>query len=348
MEKLLRYLLEYYQLSDFPAVAAQINAWQRTLPLAGMKILDGTPVFRNTMSKYCALLAAGAEVTVTWSDKLPHDEKICALLPEFGISVLPPGSKPANFDLIADCAGFLAGVPAKYGHVELTRSGLYAYENAPYPVFSADSGRLKKLETILGTGDGFIRAMEKLHLPVAQQKILIFGGGKVGFGIAAKTIAAGAEVTVADPCSVVLPPGCRFIDSSDHRALQSEISNADIIITVTGIAGALAQWAEIAANSRARIISMSPEDEFGAAMPAERMVAAKQPVNFLLDEPTHLRYIDATFALNNLGLFKLKQKLLPPGISVPQADDEEEIFRTILADGKLAAEAEVIEKYIRR
>lgn len=348
MEKLLRYLLEFYQLSDFPAVAAQIHAWRTTRPLAKLKILDATPIFRNTMTKYCALLAAGAEVTVTWSDKLPRDEKICALLPDFGIRVSPPGEWAENFDLIADCAGFLAALPAKYGHVELTRSGLYAYADAKYPVFSADSGRLKKLETILGTGDGFIRGMEKLSLPVAKQNLLIFGGGKVGFGIAAKSIAAGAQVTVADPCEVLLPPGCQKLDPADTAATRKAIDRADIIVTVTGIAGALAPWAEYAAGSAAVLVSMSPEDEFGSFMPAGRMLNNKKPLNFVLEEPTHLRYIDATFALNNLGLLKLTQQQLPPGISVPQNADEEEIFRTVITDGKLAAEAELIEKYIWR
>ena len=43
---------------------------------------------------------------------------------------------------------------------------------------------------------------------------------------------------------------------------------------------------------------MGVEDEYGETFPADRVLNGKRPLNFLLEEPTQLRYIDATFALH--------------------------------------------------
>ena len=51
-----------YPPSDCPALSAQHDAWAQTRPLAGLTVLDATPLFRNTRVKHLALQAAGAEV----------------------------------------------------------------------------------------------------------------------------------------------------------------------------------------------------------------------------------------------------------------------------------------------
>ena len=43
---------------------------------------------------------------------------------------------------------------------------------------------------------------------------------------------------------------------------------------------------------------MGVEDEYGPNVPASRVLAEKKPLNFILEEPTHLKYIDASLALH--------------------------------------------------
>ena len=77
------------------------------------------------------------------------------------------------------------------------------------------------------------------ELPDAGADKVIECGGKVGFGIAAKSIAAGAQVTVADPCEVLLPPGCQKLDPADTAALTGMTAKltdaAEDLLDVQGI-----------------------------------------------------------------------------------------------------------------
>ena len=343
MDKLYGYLSGFYSPREFPALAAQAARWKKLRPLEGMKIFDATPVFRNTMVKYYALQCAGADITVSAGNKIPCDVEICRILPEFGIRVADDISRSETFDVVADCAGVSRDVSSRCGYVELTRSGLEYYENWQQPVFSADSGVLKKLETVLGTGEGFLRAMKQLgYRDFAGKKVLVFGGGKVGSGVARYAASAGADVAVADLHKVTLPENIAFIDGNDPAAVENAISAAWCIVSVTGLAGALAKWASCLEKSSALIANMGVEDEFGEALPASRVLNDKRPLNFILDEPTHLKYIDATMALNNYGIEKLLFETLPCGINFPPRELERSIVQDIKNGGIIAAEMEFI------
>ena len=139
-DKLYQYLIRFYRPEEFPALYAQAEKWRKTRPLAGKMIYDATPVFRNTMVKYYALLCAGAQVTAAVGENIPCNEKICNILPEFGIKVAGNAEKTLTYDVVADCAGASRKVNSRYGYVELTRSGLEYYADWKQQVFSADSG----------------------------------------------------------------------------------------------------------------------------------------------------------------------------------------------------------------
>jgi adenosylhomocysteinase len=74
------FLQNRYQIEEYPALAAQFELWSAARPLAGKKILDGTPVFANTLLKYKNLLAAGAELVVGYCDNIPYDPEIIDFL----------------------------------------------------------------------------------------------------------------------------------------------------------------------------------------------------------------------------------------------------------------------------
>lgn len=342
-DKLFQYLTQFYHVDEFPALAAQAERWKISRPLAGKMIYDATPVFRNTMVKYYALQCAGAQVTAAVGSNIPCDENICKILPEFGITVAGEAEKRLTYDVVADCAGVSRQIRSRNGYVELTRSGLEYYANFTRPVFSADSGVLKKLETILGTGEGFLRAMKQLgYDDFKNKKVLVFGGGKVGRGVAHYAKYAGAEVAVADLKKVELSSGITYLDGNDEAVVRRTIAESWCIVSVTGLAGALKRWADDLNRSSAIIVNMGVEDEFGKAVPTSRVLNEKRPLNFILDEPTHLKYIDATMALNNYGIEKLLFDSLPKGINFPPRELEKSIVTDIKNGGIIAAEMEFI------
>ena len=245
--------------------------------------------------------------------------------------------------MVADCAGASRKVNSRYGYVELTRSGLEYYADWKQPVFSADSGVLKKLETILGTGEGFLRAMKQLGYDDFQnKKVLVFGGGKVGQGVARYAQSAGAKVAIADLNKIPVPENISLIDGNDPPAVRQAIADAWCIVSVTGVAGALARWADDLVKTPALIANMGVEDEFGPGVPLDRVLNVKHPLNFILEEPTHLKYIDATMALNNYGIEKLCRDELPDGMNFPELELEKIIVSDIKNGGIIAAEMEFI------
>ena len=87
---------------------------------------------------------------------------------------------------------------------------------------------------------------------------------------------------------------------------------------------------------------MGVEDEFGSKVPESRVLNAKYPLNFILEEPTHLKYIDATMALDNCGIEKLCDDKLPAGVNFPERELEKIIVSDIKNGGLIAAEMEFI------
>ena len=343
MSKLYDFIRQFYAPSEFPALAKQIERWKLTRPLAGRRIYDATPVFRNTLVKYYALQCAGAEVTAAVGANLPCDPEICRMLKNFNIRLADASANAEKYDVVADCAGTSRSVTGVYGYVELTRSGLDYYADWSRPVFSADSGVLKKLETVLGTGEGFLRAMRQLgYDDFNGRNVVIFGGGKVGRGVAHYAQRAGARVTVVDLQEVTLPENISFINACDHAAVLQKIVEAWCVVSVTGRAGALASWSLALNDSPAIIANMGVEDEFGSSLPESRVLNRKQPLNFILEEPTMLKYIDATMALNNYGIVKLLSGTLAPGINFPDAALERSIVADIRENGAIASEMEFI------
>lgn len=334
-----------YSPAEYPALAHQITAWSRSQPLAGLTVLDATPVFTNTLAKYLALQVAGAEVTVSAHRAIPGDPVVIAALPAFGVAVADEETlRSETFDIVSDCAGTHSDVGSRFGYVELTRSGVAVYAESPRPVFVADSGRIKRIETSLGTGDGFVRGMAALghpipHGPQAEApKVVIFGGGKVGSGVAAACAAIGAHVVVIDPDTPALTSEVRRISPDDAEAVQDELATAWCVVAATGITAALQPWAQPLLASGALLANMGATDEFGPTVPASRVLHSKVAVNFVLDEPTRLRYLDPTMALTNAGAVELRHGRVPAGPSLPPTALEDELLDAVRQHGAVAAE----------
>lgn len=340
-----------YDSRDYPVLLHQFQTWKKTRPLAGLKILDATPVFENTLAKHAALVAAGAELTVGVSDVMPRNEETVAFLRSIDVPVLDPKSaaESSGFDLVLDCAAGFCRLSPELGFVELTRSGVAKYKNTMRPVYIADSGRIKRIETCLGTGESYFRAMRQLgHDAWSGKSIVIFGSGKVGTGLITYAHRYGCRITV------VTRPGdindriralCnRVVDADDGSAIAEAVRRADAVVTATGIPGAatFACPAEVFNNSGALLANMGVEDEYGAGVPSERVLQAKRPLNFILKDPTLMKYIDATMALHNEGAVLLASNKSASGLIEPNAETENRLLDICRRYGTISDELDLI------
>ena len=317
---------EVYEKNEYPALAALESEWIHTRPFDGLRVLVATPIYRNTMTEYRALVAGGADLLVGLSEF--NDPDVVDFMREWGVPVVTPAemleaeSHGEFVDLVLDCAGPFAVLHPKIGFVELTRSGVHYYKNAEKPVYVADSGIVKRIETSLGTGDGYFRALEKLGFggDFEGKKFLVFGSGKVGSGIALQGVRRGCNVTVVtdlkrgqsqnSAASETMPAGdfsavleqndVAIVDCHDYATVASLIEISDFVVTATGVKNALAvpELTEALLSTKANLANMGVEDEYGEAVPAEKVLNAKGPLNFILEEPTHLKYIDTSLALH--------------------------------------------------
>ena len=235
------------------------------------------------------------------------------------------------FDAVLDCSALNRGVSSRFGYCELTRSGVHVYESDPpdKPVFAADSGRIKSIETVLGTGDGCLRGLRHIGFAPAGKNVLLFGHGRVGRGIEYALTQAGATVRIVDP--------------AQGRVFTPDLlDGADLVISATGILHALEPYAALLLESGALLVNMGADDEFGPGIPPERAGNRKRPVNFMLSEPTSTRYIDPTLALHNAGILELMHGNGGPGIVAPSAPLEDAILADVRAAGVINDEIDAL------
>ncbi len=332
------YLLPNYPAQEWPTLLAQAEEWADTRPLVGLRVLDATPLFRNTLAKYMALLAGGAEVYVPHRSSLPADAAVASQLGRFGIRKAAAGE--VSFDIVLDCAGDYHRVRPTLGSCELTRTGVLRYVQAPFPVFAADSGRIKHIETMLGTGESFFRALQELgYADVAGRHLLVVGYGKVGRGVVYYALRHGMRVTVADieDKSAELPQGVDFVAADDAAAMSRAVLRSWCVVSVTGRLGALRHRLPVSRllASDVLLASLGVEDEFGPDIPESRVLNHKRPLNFMLTEPTSMRFIETTMALHNACAVELLTADLPRGCILPPPDVEERLLRIACENGTL-------------
>ncbi len=340
-DSLLRTLPARYPPEDCPALTRQRALWAGTRPLAGLSVLDATPLFANTLVKHAALLAAGAEVWVGYGRAMPFDPAVPPCLAALGLRVPDASRLARGFDVVLDCAAAFADVPSRLGYVELTRSGAHRYRalGKGCAVIDVDASRVKTFETALGTGDGLIRGLR--HFGVGDLRgrtAVVFGCGKVGRGILFRLAREGARCFVVDPAGSRPPRGVTRVGAPGPLLRQ-----ADLVVTATGVRDAAAPYAADLLAGRAVLANMGVEDEFGPAIPPTRVLNGKAPLNFALPDPTLMRYIDPTMALHNMGACLLLADPAPPRIRVPGEAAEAPILDALprpLRDELAAFEAE--------
>lgn len=156
-----------------------------------------------------------------------------------------------------------------------------------------------------------------------REKYLIFGYGKVGKGIATALKYAGIpqkSIYIVDVSADVYMRVQEDGFNGIHLVLQSNgcatstakakvleaINCVSVVITATGVAGAVSRFFDLHDFSRvAFLINMGTPDEFGNKFPVTRIVNHKKPANFMLDRPTEVRYLDPIFWIWANGGYEL-------------------------------------------
>ncbi len=290
----------------------QLEHFQINKPLKGIKILQNIPLTFETLKKVEVLASSGAELTITNVSIIPPEMKAKKVLEDAGIHVeLDHDNIKNNYDIILDCsAEFLGKITPRIGTVELTRTGALKYRDSKdlaYPVIDIDFSRTKKIETVLGTSEGFFRAFKELTSlnDLSEKPFTIFGFGKVGQGITRRLLDAKAIVTIVeiDPSRISLAEtmGCKTINGNSVQEVNECAKNSFAIITATGRNNIISEKYDVSAFIGKILANMGGGDEFGENIPKVAALADKAPINFAIDKPTLMKYIDPIFYFHNLS-----------------------------------------------
>ncbi len=341
-------LLGTYPAEQWPALLQQVEQWSQTRPLEGVRILDNTPLFRNTCAKFLALLAAGADLYVLDRALTFGDPEAVQLAVKYGAKCLSleelqrmeQAGEP--MDMVLDCNAEGSSLRPRYGFVELTRSGVAHFVDCSLPVMVADAGQIKLLETALGTSDGFFRALAHFGYPDVEGKsLVVVGCGKVGLGVIVRAKNLGMKVIAMDLCPCdSLPAGVNFLLMENREAVQQAMESAWCVVTVTGHADALLGRLDLSrlADSPAILANLGVDDEYSSLVPDSRVLANKQTVNFVLDDPTRMPYIETTMALHNACALDLLKGDLSAGCHQPSEAVEAELLTVVAEKGCIPAE----------
>ena len=142
-----------------------------------------------------------------------------------------------------------------------------------------------------------------------------------------------------DPQRVEKCVNGRLISRFDRTAVLESLREAWCVVCCTGKADALADtdYINILMHGQQLMVNMGVEDEWGEQIPLERVFNNKQPLNFILPEPTLLRYIDPTMALSNEAALALLSGKIPPGVN-RIAPETEKFYMDIVENEGLITE----------
>ena len=242
-----------------------------------------------------------------------------------------------EFDIFLDCGGELmrkVGAP-KIGSVELTGSGdhFYRQQKLTFPVISIDRSNTKQLETVFGIGDGTISGIKKLTelKDISQKNFLLFGFGKIGRGIGFYCKKNNVAITVVDSSVTARNSASNFGISSiapgDITTIKSALKKADIVITATGKSGIFDTYPKTWFTNKI-LVNLGVLDEFGSQFSDTEVLNQKKPINFVMEDPTPIQYIDPELYAHAIAITEiLHHKLATSVHDLPSHIDQQIIDR---------------------
>ena len=262
-----------------PDLAAQINpgelAWQRHISPITEHIAQeisqrdyrgkrlaywGHLTGQNLLIMMTSLKEAGAEIILGACNVDSTDDAAAAYVAAQGIRVLGwRGMSQADYrenlamvrdfnaDYLCDmggelCVAYLDKSPPVKGALEATMTGLHNLRKheLPFPVFNWNDIPLKNLHNRYHVGDTVWPAFNQITgMSLFGRRVLVVGCGPVGQGIAERALNLGASVYAVDLDPVRLLEAAHF--GCETVSLDEGVRRCDIIVTATGIQGALPQ-----------------------------------------------------------------------------------------------------------
>lgn len=334
-----------YPPAEAPFMHQQLADWIASRPLAGLRVLHHVPVVPNTLLKIACLIAAGADVTVTNPTSFcqAHPKALaCLNKAEVAYVDNPATLRGEQFDLYFDCGAQLYQFLGKpnLGAIELTGSGDQFYRQQPldFPVISIDRSMTKQLETVFGCAESSHMALTQLtQIKPEQTSWIIFGFGKIGRGLAYFCAQNKVPVTIVDVCEQqrmqAQKLGINAINPHNIDDVEYALKEANVVITATGQKAIMTpyprQWFhhKILAN-------LGIYDEFGPHFSEQDVLNNKMPINFILNDPTPMKYIDPEFYIHNLAaLSLLPTKLAHQVHNISAALDQQTIQKWCILHG---------------
>jgi len=308
---------------EFPFLQKQLKRGLATQPYKNLRILHNIPFTKETILKLEILYAGGADLVVTSPSFMVVDEALKKDFIEAGGKWMDLDALQGEvFDVVLDCAAeILDVVEPRIGTVEITGTGTNKYEaaNLNYPTISVDQSAVKYLEGVLGTGEAFVRAfLELTNTILDHQKIMIFGYGKVGKGIVhhLKSYTNQIVIVEKDPTKLeeAKAAGLLALDADNSRLVEQHAAESFAIVTATGRENIISDNYNKAAFTANYLVNMGGDDEFGDQFDSSEVMCEKQPINFFIDKPTLMRYLDPVFYAHNLGIDLLLYSNLEKGL----------------------------------
>jgi adenosylhomocysteinase len=324
---------------DLPLLRSLTDRYATEHPFDGQTVVFGHLLVRNALPMVEALWRGGAQPVLCDAHPSPATGPVMADLRKHRIRVLSLDQAVRAGDLFLDVGAVLGRRRTPRAAAEVTRTGVLHYRRIACPMVSADDCRAKHIEGFFGTGDGFVRAWQQLRPkdPLEGKRVVQFGFGKIGRGLAHRTRAAGMLVTIVEVDPTVQAQaeqeGFDAIDAHAGRELQRALAAADVVVAVTGIPSVLGHtvppdW--IRAN-RPTLVNLGAEDEFGPAFDERQILGGRAvPLNFHLAQPTLNRYVDPALAAHLLALEALvrRPEAFPSGIHPLPREMDDWVIRT--------------------
>jgi len=346
----------------------------------GRRVAVILPVEPKTAYLAAVLAEAGAQVAVAFPGVMVHDD-VAAGLAARGVEVFARrGSTPEEelgyFEevlalrpevVIDDRADVIRLAHTTHPEVldslvgasEETTSGVVALRameadgTLRVPCIAANDARCKYLfDNRYGSGQSAVNAiLDATNLLLADKDVVLLGYGWVGKGIAARARGLGARVTVCEVDAFAALEAHH--DGFDVAPAVDACRTADLVITATGVRGALAPDAIDALPDGALLANAGAvDDEFDLASLRERAVARRRVrehveeleledgrslhvvgegvvVNLSAGEGHPAEIMDLTFAVQALSAAHLLRHAgeLRPGVHPLPVDIDEEIAR---------------------
>lgn len=313
-----------YELSDMPFLNRQLKRVKLEKPYTGLKILHNIPFTKETIVKLGILYEGGADLTITSPSFMEVDENLINHFVDAGgiWKQLHDVNNKEVFDIHLDCAAELIFRRSpRIGTVEITGTGTnkYGASKNEYPIISVDKSKIKSLEGVLGTGEAFVRAFEELtHEDISDKSFMVFGYGKVGKGIVHYLEKKTKKIVVIDKSLINVQKaklaGLEAYLFNDKVKIEALAKIVFAVVTATGVKNSISDNYDKKAFQSKYLANMGGEDEFGYKFDSDEVMCEKRPINFFVEKPTLMRYLDPVFYAHNQGVDLLMYSNLKNGL----------------------------------